>query len=78
MGSWRALQARLGRGGIKQDKLVDHLCEYLWRYTINELVKRATNLCDHRGAEPTASTHTLFARNDGPHGFVARFTSSFS
>ena len=40
MGSWRALQARLSKGGIKQDKLADYLCEYLWRYTINELAPR--------------------------------------
>ncbi|XP_076545896.1 uncharacterized protein LOC143305596 [Osmia lignaria lignaria] len=34
--SWRSLRARLSRGGIHQDDLIDHLCEYLWRYEVKK------------------------------------------
>lgn len=34
--SWRSLRARLSRGGIRQDMMIDHMCEYLWRYEIKK------------------------------------------
>lgn len=32
--SWRALRARLSRGGIREGSLIDHMCEYLWRWKV--------------------------------------------
>ena len=32
--SWRVLRARLSRGSIREDTLIDHMCEFLWRFEI--------------------------------------------
>ena len=34
--SWWALRARLSRDGIKDDTMIDHICEYLWRYEVKK------------------------------------------
>ncbi|XP_078034524.1 uncharacterized protein LOC144468724 isoform X2 [Augochlora pura] len=37
--SWRALRARLTGGGIRKDSLIDHMCEFLWRYEVKQAGK---------------------------------------
>lgn len=33
---WRPIRTRLARGGIKNEYLADHLCEFLWRREVKQ------------------------------------------
>lgn len=35
--SWRWMRRQLSRGGVNQENLADHMCEFLWRRRVHKL-----------------------------------------